>query len=63
MRHTLGMCAIALLLVPATPRPFGGWTVITVRNLPEYLEVGAPTQLALDIRQHGRTLMNDRCPP
>lgn len=62
MRHTLGMCAITLLLLPATPVAFGGWTVITVRDLPEYLEVGAPTTLAFDIRQHGRTLMSDRSP-
>ncbi|MBI2073293.1 MAG: c-type cytochrome [Gemmatimonadetes bacterium] len=62
MRHTLGMFAIAAMLLPTTPRPFGGWTVITVRDLPEYLEVGAPTKLVFDIRQHGRTLMNDRSP-
>lgn len=62
MRHTLGMCAIALLVLPATPTAFGGWTVITVRDLPEYLEVGASTKLEFDIRQHGRTLMNDRSP-
>ena len=62
MRHTLGMCAIALLMVPALPGPFGGWTVITVRQLPEYLEIGTPTQLVFDIRQHGRELMNDRSP-
>lgn len=62
MRHTLGMCAIAVVLLPATPTAFGGWTVITVRDLPEYLEVGTPTTLAFDIRQHGRTLMNDRSP-
>ena len=62
MRHTLGMCAIAALLLPITPVPFGGWTVITVRDLPEYLEVGTPTTLAFDIRQHGRELMNDRSP-
>ena len=62
MRNTLGMCAIALLLLPATPRPFGGWTVITVRDLPEHLEIGTPTKLEFDIRQHGRELMNDRSP-
>lgn len=62
MRHTLGMCAIALLLVPTTPGAFGGWTVITVHDLPEYLEVGAPTRLEFTIRQHGRTPMNDRSP-
>ncbi len=62
MRHTLGMCAIALLLLPATPTGFGGWTVITVRDLPEYLEAGTPTTLEFTIRQHGRTLLDDRSP-
>lgn len=62
MRHTLGLFAIGLLLIPATPAAFGGWTVITVQDLPEYLQVGRPTNLAFTIRQHGRTLMNDRSP-
>lgn len=62
MRHTLGMFAIGMLLLPATPTPFGGWTVITVRGLPEHLQVGTPTKLEFAIRQHGRTLMNDRSP-
>ena len=62
MRHTLGMCAIALLLLPATPTAFGGWTVITVRDLPEYFQVGTATKLEFAIRQHGRTLMDDRSP-
>jgi len=62
MRHSVGMWAIALLLLPATPSPFGGWTVITVRDLPEYFQVGTPTKLQFAIRQHGLTLMNDRSP-
>lgn len=62
MRHTLGMFAIAVLLLPATPTAFGGWTVITVRDLPEYLQAGTPTTLEFAIRQHGRTLMDDRSP-
>lgn len=62
MRHTLGMFALGLLLVPATPTAFGGWTVITVHDLPEYLEVDAPTRLEFTVRQHGRTPMDDRSP-
>ncbi len=62
MRHTLGMFALGLLLVPATPTAFGGWTVITVHDLPEYLEVGTSTNIEFTIRQHGRTLMDDRSP-
>ncbi len=62
MRNTLGMFALGLLLIPAAPAAFGGWAVITVQDLPEYLRVGEPTRLEFTIRQHGRTFMDDRSP-
>lgn len=62
MRRALGMLSIGTLLIAATPTAFGGWTVITVQELPEYLVAGQPTTLQFMVRQHGRTLMDDRDP-
>jgi mono/diheme cytochrome c family protein len=59
MRRALSIPAIGLCLIAATPTPFGGWAVITVEQLPEYLEAGRPASLAFTVRQHGQTLMDD----
>jgi len=37
----------------------GGWAVVTVKDLPEYLVAGQQYTLEFQVRQHGRTLMND----
>jgi mono/diheme cytochrome c family protein len=62
MRRALGVLAIAGLLVAATPTAFGGWAVVTLQEVPEYLEIGKPTTISFKIRQHGRTLLDDRSP-
>ncbi len=62
MRRTLGVLAMAVLLIATTPTGFGGWAVVTLQDVPEYLEVGTPTTLSFKIRQHGRTLLDDRSP-
>lgn len=62
MPRALGVLAIAGLLVAATPTAFGGWAVVTLQEVPEYLEVGEATTLSFKIRQHGRTLLDDRSP-
>ena len=62
MRNTLGMLALGALLVPMVPAAFGGWAVITVQNVPEYLRVGQATTLVFNIRQHGQRPMDDRSP-
>ena len=59
MRRALAIPAIGLCLIAATPTPFGGWAVITVEQLPEYLEAGRPVSLAFTVRQHGQTPMDD----
>jgi hypothetical protein len=46
----------------ANPAPFGGWAVISVENLPEYLVAGRPAELTFTILQHGQTPMNDLSP-
>jgi len=55
------MIRALVLLIVATTAFAGGWAVITVQSLPEYLVVGKPTTVTFLIRQHGRTLadMND----
>ena len=63
MRRAIGTLGLGLLLVAATPGEFGGWTVITVSDLPEYLEVGRPTSLTFTIRQHGQQLLSGRSRP
>ncbi len=62
MRRALGVLALAVLLIAATPTAFGGWAVVTLQDVPEYLEVGTPTTLSFKIRQHGQTLLDDRSP-
>jgi hypothetical protein len=36
----------------------GGWAVVTLQNVPEYLAVGRPATVVFRIRQHGQTLLN-----
>ncbi len=62
MRQSLGVLALGGLLIAATPTPFGGWVVVTLLDVPEYLEAGKPTTIAFKIRQHGRTVLWDRSP-
>jgi hypothetical protein len=62
MRRATFPLVIGLILIAATPATFGGWAVISVQDLPEYLEVGKPATLAFAIRQHGVELMPDRSP-
>jgi mono/diheme cytochrome c family protein len=64
MRRALGILAMGVLLIAATPTPaaVGGWAVVTFQDVPEYLEVGTPTTLSFKIRQHGQTLLDDRSP-
>jgi mono/diheme cytochrome c family protein len=59
MRRALVLPAIGLCLIAATPTPFGGWAVITVEQLPEYLEAGRPVSLAFTVRHHGQVFMDD----
>jgi mono/diheme cytochrome c family protein len=37
----------------------GGWAVVTVKDLPEYFVAGQRYTLEFQVRQHGRTLMNN----
>ena len=37
----------------------GGWAVVTVKDLPEYVVTGQRYTIEFQVRQHGRTLMNN----
>lgn len=47
------------LLLPALMGHAGGWAVITVDDLPDYVEAGKPVQLSFMVRQHGVTPLLD----
>lgn len=46
---------LGLLLLPVLAFRFGGWAVITVDDLPEYVVAGTPVLLSFIVRQHGVT--------
>jgi mono/diheme cytochrome c family protein len=47
----------ALVLLPALPHDFGGWAVVTVRELPEHAVAGQPLEIGYAVRQHGFALI------
>lgn len=52
------MLKLAAVLV-AGAASMGGWAVVTVKDLPEYFVAGQKYTLEFQVRQHGRTLMNN----
>ena len=62
MRRAFAVLGMVLTLSAAAPTPFGGWAVVTLEEVPEFLEVGKATTLSFKIRQHGVTLVNDFSP-
>ena len=53
---------VLVLAVPAFAFGAGGWAIISVDDLPEYLVAGQPTELSFVVRQHGMTPL-DRLSP
>ena len=45
----------ALVLLPALPHNAGGWSVVTVKELPDHAVAGRPLELGYVVRQHGMT--------
>ena len=62
MKRALGVLLLGGILIAATPTMFGGWSVVTLLDVPEYLEVGKTTTISFKIRQHGQTIRFDRSP-
>jgi mono/diheme cytochrome c family protein len=61
LRKPLHALLPAVMLLPAfgPAAPVGGWAVITVEDLPEYLTAGEPTRLEFTVRQHGMRPLTD----
>lgn len=51
------ICPSVLLLAVAA-LDAGGWVVVTVRHLPEYVVAGEPVTLTYGVRQHGMRLLD-----
>jgi hypothetical protein len=47
------------VLLPALMAHAGGWAVITVQELPDYVEVGKRIDLSYMVRQHGQTPLDE----
>jgi mono/diheme cytochrome c family protein len=56
-KRTLYAAPFGILLVPALAFTFGGWAVITVDDLPDYVVAGKQMDVGFVIRQHGVTLL------
>ena len=50
------------LLLSALMAHAGGWAVITVDDLPDYVEAAKPVTLSFIVRQHGVTLLDQLTP-
>jgi mono/diheme cytochrome c family protein len=55
-RFRLAPLPALLLLTGIAPAP-GGWAVITIEDLPDYVVAGQPVTLTYSVRQHGQTLL------
>jgi hypothetical protein len=47
------------LLLPALMAHAGGWAVITVQDLPDYVDAGQRVDLSYMVRQHGHTALDN----
>jgi mono/diheme cytochrome c family protein len=61
MRSAIAVLVVSLVLAGAAPS-MGGWAVITVRDLPERLVVGEPTEITFRMLQHGERPLTGRSP-
>lgn len=51
------IAAVAALLLSIAVAFAGGWSIITVHDLPDYAIAGKPVTLTLSVRQHGNNLL------
>jgi hypothetical protein len=61
-KQSLQLALLVVLLVPVAAFTFGGWAVVTVDDLPDYVVAGKPVDLAFTVRQHGVALLGDLSP-
>ena len=60
--RTLRLTLLCAALLPVAAFTMGGWAVVTVDDLPDYLVAGKPNDLAFVVRQHGVTMLRDLQP-
>ena len=56
-KRALSPLLLGAILIPALPRLSGGWAVITVSEVPDYVVAGEETQVEFSVRQHGQNLL------
>jgi len=61
-RSMLGVIGVAATLTTVAAVRFGGWAVVTVESVPDYLVVGEPAELVFSVRQHGVNALPDLSP-
>jgi mono/diheme cytochrome c family protein len=61
-RRSQGFAYPFLVVIPAIALATGGWAVITVDSLPDYVVAGRPFSLSFAVRQHGMKLLNGLAP-
>ena len=54
-KRPLTLVLLGVLLLPVVAFRFGGWAVVTVDDLPEYVVAGTRVALSFIVRQHGVT--------
>ncbi len=61
-RSVPGVLGIAAALATVAAIRIGGWAVVNVESVPDYLVVGKPTEFMFTVRQHGVNLLGDLSP-
>jgi hypothetical protein len=61
-QRLLHLALLGTLALPVLAFTYGGWAVITVDDLPEYLVSGKATDVSFLVRQHGATPMRGLSP-
>src|SRR5436853_277589 len=56
--HAGGLMLRGLFLASVIAAAIGGWAVITVEQLPDYVTAGRPVTLSFTVRQHGVTRLS-----
>jgi mono/diheme cytochrome c family protein len=57
-RRSFQLMLPGFLLVPVVAAYAGGWAVITVEELPDYVRAGQPVPVTFTVRQHGRAFLS-----
>lgn len=62
MKKTAVAAIVAVALSSVAAARIGGWAVVSVEDIPDYLVAGKPTVFDFKIRQHGEHVLDDLKP-